>query len=194
MASSAVIALISAGALTAAQAQDTAVPTEPVATSELVASQEVLTPEEPTFATAYIGKSVYSSEDPESENIGDINDLILSEDGSITHAVVGVGGFLGIGEKNVAVPFDELKLVERDGDIRFVYASTREQLEAAPALDRAAFDPPRSRPLPPRQAPMRWRRSRKSPAQTWQRLRPRNRLRRLRSRLPRHPSTSRRLP
>jgi sporulation protein YlmC with PRC-barrel domain len=141
MASSAVIALISAGALTAAQAQDTAVPAEPAATSELVASQQVLTPDEPTFATAYIGKSVYSSEDPESDNIGDINDLILSEDGSITHAVVGVGGFLGIGEKNVAVPFDELKLVEQDGDIRFVYASTREQLEAAPALDRAAFDP-----------------------------------------------------
>jgi sporulation protein YlmC with PRC-barrel domain len=141
MASSAVIALISAGALTAAQAQDTAAPAEPAATTELVATQQVLTPDEPTFATAYIGKSVYSSEDPESDNIGDINDLILSEDGSITHAVVGVGGFLGIGEKNVAVPFDELKLVEKDGEIRFVYASTREQLEAAPAIDRTAFDP-----------------------------------------------------
>jgi sporulation protein YlmC with PRC-barrel domain len=100
-----------------------------------------LTPDQPSFATAYIGKSVYSSEDPESDNIGDINDLILSEEGTITHAVVGVGGFLGIGEKNVAVPFDELKLVEKDGDIRFVYASTKESLEAAPALDRTAFDP-----------------------------------------------------
>ena len=55
--------------------------------------------------------------------------------------IVGVGGFLGIGEKDVAVPFDELQVVEQDGDIRLVYASTREQLEAAPALDRTAFDP-----------------------------------------------------
>ena len=153
MASTAVLALMSASAFTIAQAQETqtnppvveeqAQTAAPAAepTTELAASQQVLTPDEPTFATAYIGKSVFSSEDPESDNIGDINDLILSEDGSITHAVVGVGGFLGIGEKNVAVPFDELKVVEKDGDIRFVYASTREQLEAAPALDRTAFDP-----------------------------------------------------
>ena len=155
MASTAVLALMSASAFTIAQAQETqtnppvveeqAQTTAPAAeaepTTELAASEQVLTPDEPTFATAYIGKSVFSSEDPESDNIGDINDLILSEDGSITHAVVGVGGFLGIGEKNVAVPFDELKVVEKDGDIRFVYASTREQLEAAPALDRTAFDP-----------------------------------------------------
>ena len=156
MASTAVLALMSTGAFTIAQAQEsqtnnspvieeqaqtTAPATEAEPTTELAASEAVLTPDEPTFATAYIGKSVYSSEDPESDNIGDINDLILSEDGSITHAVVGVGGFLGIGEKDVAVPFDELKLVEQDGDIRFVYASTREDLEAAPALDRTAFDP-----------------------------------------------------
>jgi len=156
MASTAVLALMSTGAFTIAQAQDNQTTNPPVLeeqaqttapaaeakpTTELAASQEALTPDEPAFVTAYIGKSVYSSEDPESDNIGDINDLILSEDGSITHAVVGVGGFLGIGEKNVAVPFDELKVVEKDGDIRFVYASTKEQLEAAPALDRTAFDP-----------------------------------------------------
>jgi sporulation protein YlmC with PRC-barrel domain len=156
MASTAMLALMSTGAYTIAQAQtepanppvlqeqaQTTAPatTEAEPTIELAASEQVLTPDEPTFATAFIGRSVYSSEDPESENIGDINDLIVSEDGTITHAVVGVGGFLGIGEKDVAVPFDELQLVEKDGDIRLIYASTREQLEAAPALDRTAFDP-----------------------------------------------------
>jgi sporulation protein YlmC with PRC-barrel domain len=155
MASTAVLALMSTGAFTIAQAQDnqtnppvveeqaqTAAPAEEAKpTTELAASEQALTPDQPTFATASIGKSVFSSEDPESDNIGDINDLILSEEGSITHAVVGVGGFLGIGEKNVAVPFDELKVVEKDGDIRFVYTSSREELEAAPALDRTAFDP-----------------------------------------------------
>ena len=98
-------------------------------------------PDKPTLATAFIGRSVYSSNDPESETIGDVNDLIIGEDGSITDAVIGVGGFLGIGEKNVAVPFDELQVVESDGDIRLIYAATREQLEAAPAVDLAAYDP-----------------------------------------------------
>ena len=78
---------------------------------------------------------------PNSDNIGDVNDLIIGDDGAITDAVVGVGGFLGIGEKNVAVPFDELKVVERDGEIRLIYAATREQLEAAPAVDLAEYDP-----------------------------------------------------
>lgn len=100
-----------------------------------------LTPERPTLATAFIGRDVYSSEDPESDNIGEVNDLIVNDDGTITHAVIGVGGFLGIGEKDVAVPFGELEVVERDGDIRLVYAATREQLESAEELDRTAYDP-----------------------------------------------------
>ena len=156
MASTAVLALMSTGAFSLAlaqtedpanppvveeQAQTTAPATEPEPTTELAASEQTLTPEQPTFATVFIGKSVYSGEGEDAENIGDVNDLIVSEDGKITHAVVGVGGFLGIGEKDVGVPFDELKVVEQDGDIRLIYASTREQLEAAPALDRTAFDP-----------------------------------------------------
>jgi hypothetical protein len=68
-----------------------------------------------------MGQSVFSSEDPDSDNIGDVKDLIISDDGMITHAVVGVGGFLGIGEKEVAVPFDELQVVEDDdGEIRLI--------------------------------------------------------------------------
>ena len=56
--------------------------------------------------------------------------------------MVGVGGFLGIGEKDVAVPFDELQVVEdEDGDIRLIYSATKEQLEAAEAFDRTAYDP-----------------------------------------------------
>ena len=100
-----------------------------------------MTPDEPTLASAFMGRDVYSSEDPEADNIGAVNDLIVSDDGSITHAVVGVGGFLGIGEKNVSVPFEELEVVERDGDIRLIYAATREQLEAAEEFDRTAYDP-----------------------------------------------------
>lgn len=147
MASSALLALISAGAVSVATAQDTpakpAVIEEPAtaAASGATATEKKLVPDTPTVATAFIGRSVYSSADPESDNIGDVNDLIIDEDGSITAAVVGVGGFLGIGEKNVAVPFDELEVVERDGEIRLIYAATREELDAAPAVDMAEYDP-----------------------------------------------------
>jgi predicted outer membrane protein/sporulation protein YlmC with PRC-barrel domain len=154
MASSAVIALVSAGAIGIAQAQTdpakpaivqdnaAAVPDNSAAPdTQLVDSKQAITPDQPTLASTIIGKSVYSSNDPESDNIGDVNDLIVAEDGSVTHAVIGVGGFLGIGEKNVAVPFDELKVVEDNGDLRLVYSATKEQLQAAPAFDRTAYDP-----------------------------------------------------
>jgi len=154
MASSAVIALMSAGAISVAQAQsDPATPaivqdnaaavpdSNATPTTQVAESNQAIAPDHPTLASTIIGKSVYSSTDPESDNIGDVNDLIVAEDGSVTHAVIGVGGFLGIGEKNVAVPFDELKVVENNGDLRLVYSATKEQLEAAPAFDRTAYDP-----------------------------------------------------
>ncbi|MBJ6126289.1 PRC-barrel domain-containing protein [Microvirga splendida] len=45
------------------------------------------------------------------ESIGDINDVIVDRNGQIMAAVVGVGGFLGIGEKDVAVPFNALEFM-----------------------------------------------------------------------------------
>ena len=149
MASTAMLALMTAGSYTIAQAQTQPAQTEPPAVveqeeappAEVAESEESLVPEEPTLATAFIGQSVFSSEDPESDNIGDVSDLIIGDDGAITHAVVGVGGFLGIGEKQVAVPFDELQVVEQEGEIRLVYAATKEQLEAAEEFDRTAYDP-----------------------------------------------------
>ncbi|MET4072140.1 sporulation protein YlmC with PRC-barrel domain [Bradyrhizobium sp. S3.2.6] len=43
------------------------------------------------------------------ENIGSINDLLMDKSGAIKTAVIGVGGFLGMGEHLVAVPYDKLK-------------------------------------------------------------------------------------
>ncbi|QOZ51253.1 PRC-barrel domain-containing protein [Bradyrhizobium arachidis] len=45
------------------------------------------------------------------ENIGSINDLLMDKSGSIKIAVIGVGGFLGMGEHLVAVPYEKLKFV-----------------------------------------------------------------------------------
>ena len=66
---------------------------------------------------------------------------MIGKDGNVEAIVVGVGGFLGIGEKDVAVEFAELDWAERDGDRWLVAPMTKEQLESQPAFDRSAFEP-----------------------------------------------------
>jgi sporulation protein YlmC with PRC-barrel domain len=53
-------------------------------------------------ASKFVGVDIYGTNN---EKIGDVNDLILDHEGMVQAVVIGVGGFLGIGEKNVAVPF-----------------------------------------------------------------------------------------
>ncbi len=82
-------------------------------------------------ANDYIGNAVYTAAD---ESIGSVTNLILEENGGIVAAVVGVGGFLGIGAKDVAVPMSKLT-VTRDpanGTIRLTTTETAESLKAAP--------------------------------------------------------------
>lgn len=77
-----------------------------------------------------VGMAVYNRAN---ERIGDINDLILGPDGKVASAVIGVGGFLGIGEKLVALDFSELQLNrDADGTMRATVNSTKESLESAP--------------------------------------------------------------
>jgi len=57
-------------------------------------------------ASKLVGVNVYNNSN---EKIGDINDLILDSSGRVANVVIGVGGFLGMGEHNVAVAFDQLK-------------------------------------------------------------------------------------
>ena len=67
------------------------------------------------------------------EMIGDINDVLIGGDGKITAVIVGVGGFLGMGEKNVALPFDQLTFSKVAGDDLLVTtAATKASLETAP--------------------------------------------------------------
>ena len=57
------------------------------------------------------------------ETVGTINDALLDKSGRVTHYVVGVGGFLGIGERNVALPFDEIR-ISRDANNSVVVATS----------------------------------------------------------------------
>jgi len=63
------------------------------------------------MASKLIGTTVVSTNN---ESIGDLNDVILDRSGQVMAVVVGVGGFLGIGEKDVAVPFSSLEFASRE--------------------------------------------------------------------------------
>ncbi len=75
------------------------------------------------------------------EKIGVVTDLIMDSSGNVTTAVVGVGGFLGAGKKEVAVLFKDLKVVTRDNKDWLVLNQTKEQLKAAPAYDKKTNKP-----------------------------------------------------
>jgi len=81
-----------------------------------------------------IGASIYG---PDNNSIGDVNDVLVGDNGRIRAVVVGVGGFLGVGEKNVALPFTALN-IQRDrssGGIRKITVSySKDQLKNAPAF------------------------------------------------------------
>lgn len=67
------------------------------------------------------------------DSIGKIDDLVIGADGRISHAVIGVGGFLGIGEKKVALEMREVKLMRQsDGTVFGVVMRTKQQLQEMP--------------------------------------------------------------
>jgi hypothetical protein len=107
--------------------------------------------QEPTDiqASKFIGMRVYATEkdvapdaavksgsEKEWDDIGEINDVILSRKGEIRAVIVGVGGFLGIGEKNVAVAMQDVKFVKNGDDANdffLVINSNKQMLTDAPA-------------------------------------------------------------
>ena len=74
-------------------------------------------------ASKLIGSAVY---DPADQKIGTIDELVLNADGKVADVVLGVGGFLGAGEKRVAVPMADLKRGKND---HFVLAATKDSLK-----------------------------------------------------------------
>jgi len=61
-------------------------------------------------ASKVVGLNVYNDQN---DNVGSINDLLMDKSGNVKAAVLGVGGFLGMGEHLVAVPFDKIRFVDQ---------------------------------------------------------------------------------
>jgi sporulation protein YlmC with PRC-barrel domain len=72
--------------------------------------------------------------DPSDNKIGEIMDVLVSPEGRATALIVGVGGFLGAGEKDVAVPFSAVKHTMKDKKIYLTMDTTKDALKAAPGF------------------------------------------------------------
>jgi len=83
-------------------------------------------------ASGLIGTKVSTSND---EKVGSVRDLIIDEDGQVVAIVVGVGGFLGLGEKDVAIGWDDITRSETADGQELRIDMTREELRAAPLFE-----------------------------------------------------------
>lgn len=88
-----------------------------------------LTPTDAIEADALQGAVAYDAEDV---RIGEVSEVLISPDGKVEHLVVDVGGFLGIGEKPVALALSDVDILRKaDGsDLRVYVAMTKDQLDA----------------------------------------------------------------
>lgn len=104
--------------------------TEEVGVTTYVTEQ----PEGALFATDLIGQDVFGSAE---EKIGDINDILIGGDGMVEAVVIGVGGFLGLGEKDVAVPLSSLEVELVEQRFQVSIPATEQDLMEAPMFLRA---------------------------------------------------------
>jgi sporulation protein YlmC with PRC-barrel domain len=139
LATTALATLVATGAL--AQEAPAPAPADPAQPAQMEQEAAPVVKAEGNLATQIIGENVYNSTSEDAEHVGDVNDIVIGTDGKIEAVVVGVGGFLGIGEKEVALDFATLEWAERDGDRWLVAQMTKEQLEQQTAFDRNAYQP-----------------------------------------------------
>jgi sporulation protein YlmC with PRC-barrel domain len=94
---------------------------------------------ETTLSTGqWLASDIYKAAvyDPSEHRIGNVSDLVIDSNGNVTAAVIGVsGGFLGAHQKDVVVPFKELKVSSRDGKDWLVLNRSKDELMTAPAYN-----------------------------------------------------------
>jgi sporulation protein YlmC with PRC-barrel domain len=114
-----------------------AAPAAPATGSATTTVGNTEVPSNAVLASQFMGQAVYTAAN---ENIGEINDLVMNKELDNIVAVVGVGGFLGIGEKDVAIPIGDITAVKDENNaLRLTITASKEQLEALPVFDRTAM-------------------------------------------------------
>jgi sporulation protein YlmC with PRC-barrel domain len=84
-----------------------------------------------TTVTNFYKQNVY---DPSDNKIGDVDDVLVDKEGRVTAMIIGVGGFLGMGEKDVAVPFSSVRASEKNNKWYLALNTTKEALKTAPGF------------------------------------------------------------
>jgi sporulation protein YlmC with PRC-barrel domain len=92
---------------------------------------------EAVTVTDYYKQNVY---DPSDQKIGEIKDVLITKDGKVGAFIVAVGGFVGAGEKDVAVPFEDVKGTKKNDKWYLTMQANKDELKTAPGLkyDRSA--------------------------------------------------------
>jgi sporulation protein YlmC with PRC-barrel domain len=81
--------------------------------------------------TDWYKQSVYDSNN---NKLGEVMDVLVAPDGKINALIVGVGGFLGAGEKDVAVDFNAVKKTTKDNTVHLTMNTTKDALKSAPGF------------------------------------------------------------
>jgi sporulation protein YlmC with PRC-barrel domain len=108
------------------------------------AKADVMTtvPNSSLTVTDWYKQDVY---DQSNNKIGQIADVLVGQDGQVNALIIGVGGILGAGEKDVAVSFNTVKATMKDDKIYLTMDTTQDALKAAPAFkydrDKTAWVP-----------------------------------------------------
>lgn len=89
-------------------------------------------PAQGMHASDLIGLDIKTTDD---ENVGAVSDLIIDRDGQVVAVVVGVGGFLGMGEKDVAIGWDHVTASGTADDRELRVNLTRDELRSAPKFE-----------------------------------------------------------
>lgn len=133
-------ASLTCAALSGAAAQQTGTPATPQTPPGVVATTDnpnlavaTVKLEQGTRLSKVIGMAVHSGQDPQSQQIGKIDDLIMTEGNQVTVAVIAIGGFLGMGAKLVAVPWPQLQM-QPDATRLFLPGATVETLNGMPTF------------------------------------------------------------
>ena len=128
------LTVLAAGALLASSAA--------FAVSAAKADVMTTVPSSSLTVTDWYKQDVY---DQSNNKIGQVMDVLVGQDGQVSALIVGVGGFLGAGEKDVAVSFNTVKATKKDNKIYLTMNTTKDALKAAPGFkydrDKTAWVP-----------------------------------------------------
>jgi sporulation protein YlmC with PRC-barrel domain len=119
-----ILALATAGVLIASTA---ALAQQPAGQGGMMTS----IPADSQTVTDWYKQNVY---DPNQTKIGEIMDILVNPSGKIDAAIVGVGGFLGAGEKDVAVDFNQIKPTKKNDKTYLTLNTTKDALKNAPGF------------------------------------------------------------